>query len=254
LLVASVASAVTSFTVSKIWGPGTLPSAAATPILVALISELVRRPVGQVSSTAQKVAPLRYRPPSRPSSPSPPQPTAPTATPSRFPPRPAPADPTLVTPPAEQPWEQAGPVPALEAPSTGPRWRLVIATGLLACLIAIGLFTAINVLAGQPVADNSGLQTLAPSTRSTPKPKPATPLTPTTSVTGASGSTGTTGTTGTGTITPATPKAAAPAIGGSTGATGATGGATGASGATGATAAGGAPTGPQAATSPAAIP
>lgn len=44
LAAASVASVVSAVVVSRIWGPGTLYGAAATPIIVALVSELVQRP------------------------------------------------------------------------------------------------------------------------------------------------------------------------------------------------------------------
>ncbi len=55
LIVASVASAAASFAVSRIWGPGTIISAAATPIFVALVSEFLRKPVETVASGARRV-------------------------------------------------------------------------------------------------------------------------------------------------------------------------------------------------------
>jgi hypothetical protein len=231
LIVASVASAVTSFTVSKIWGPGTLFSAAATPILVALISELVRRPVRQVGATAKvAVAPLRYRPPTGSDTlvaPSPPapgiDPSDPNSRRSPFPPPP--------TPQAETQWMPAAAAPAAAERPVGPRWRLVLATGLLACMIVIGLFTALDVLAGQSITGNGDSTTYFSGRPHTTVPKPSTPTTPTV---GTTGTTGTTGTATTPTVTVTTPAAAAPAVG-TTGATGATSGATGPTGATGAT-------------------
>jgi hypothetical protein len=54
LIIASLASAAASFAASRIWGPGTLISAAATPVVVALVSEFLRRPVQTVSTTAKR--------------------------------------------------------------------------------------------------------------------------------------------------------------------------------------------------------
>jgi hypothetical protein len=49
LALTAAASAGAAFTVSKIWAPGTLASAALTPVLVALLSEALRRPTEAVS-------------------------------------------------------------------------------------------------------------------------------------------------------------------------------------------------------------
>jgi hypothetical protein len=55
LIIASIASAAASFAASRIWGAGTIVSAAATPVVVALVSEFLRRPVQTVAETAKKV-------------------------------------------------------------------------------------------------------------------------------------------------------------------------------------------------------
>ena len=178
LIVASVASAVTSYTVSRLWGPGTLLSAAATPILVALISELVRRPVVGVSSTAQKVAvaPLRFRPatqahdPPAPSAAAP-APAAPAEQP-RHPPRPV--DPG--SPATGEQWAPAGAPPVIEQRSGGPRWRLVLMTGVLACVIVVGLFTALDVIAGKSITGNGDSTTYFSGSPSHAKTTPTTPV------------------------------------------------------------------------------
>jgi hypothetical protein len=54
LLIASASSAVAAIVVSKLWGGGTLIGAASTPIIVALVSEALRRParvIGTVRTT-----------------------------------------------------------------------------------------------------------------------------------------------------------------------------------------------------------
>jgi hypothetical protein len=225
LIVASVASAVTSFTVSRLWGPGTLFSAAATPILVALISELVRRPVRQVGATAKvAVAPLRYRAPGTPGSLLTPPPPAPALDPSG--PRPA------FPPPPVAELPQSTVVPAAGAPRVGPRWRLVLATGLLACMIVIGLFTALDVLAGQSITGNGDATTYFSGRAAPATPKPTTPTNPTIGATGATGTTAATAPTQTVTVTTPAP---APAGAGATGTTSGSTGATGPTGVTGAT-------------------
>jgi hypothetical protein len=55
LIIASLASAAASLAASQIWGAGTLISAAATPVVVALVSEVLRRPVQSVATTAKQV-------------------------------------------------------------------------------------------------------------------------------------------------------------------------------------------------------
>jgi hypothetical protein len=48
LTAASLASVISAVVVSHIWGPGTLYGAAATPIIVALVSEALQRPRGAI--------------------------------------------------------------------------------------------------------------------------------------------------------------------------------------------------------------
>ncbi len=61
LIIASVASVAASFAVARIWGPGTLLGAAAAPVIIALISEMLRRPMRTATATARKM-PTRDRP------------------------------------------------------------------------------------------------------------------------------------------------------------------------------------------------
>src|SRR5664279_1776885 len=57
LIIASAASAAASFAVARIWGPGTLLGAAAAPVIVALVSETLRRPMKTVAATARRTTP-----------------------------------------------------------------------------------------------------------------------------------------------------------------------------------------------------
>jgi hypothetical protein len=55
LIIASLASVAASFAVARIWGPGTLLGAAAAPVIVALVSETLRRPMRTATATAWKM-------------------------------------------------------------------------------------------------------------------------------------------------------------------------------------------------------
>ncbi|MCW3041599.1 MAG: hypothetical protein JWM31_3504, partial [Solirubrobacterales bacterium] len=57
LIITAVASAVAAYTCSKIWTPGTLASAAMTPVLVALVKEALRRPTEVVTTVVPVAVP-----------------------------------------------------------------------------------------------------------------------------------------------------------------------------------------------------
>lgn len=50
LAIASAASVAAAFVVSRVWGPGTVYGAAATPVIVALVSELLHRPAQAIET------------------------------------------------------------------------------------------------------------------------------------------------------------------------------------------------------------
>jgi hypothetical protein len=52
LIITSLASAASSFAIARIWRPRTLIGAATAPVIVALVSEFLRRPVHAVANTA----------------------------------------------------------------------------------------------------------------------------------------------------------------------------------------------------------
>lgn len=61
LAIASAASALATYLVPMIWQPGTIPAAAATPVIVALISEALSRPAEHVSHAGRLVRVPRRR-------------------------------------------------------------------------------------------------------------------------------------------------------------------------------------------------
>lgn len=62
LIAASLASAVAAIVTSLFWESGTVPSAAITPILVALLSEAFKRPTQKIGSTVSRRAARPARP------------------------------------------------------------------------------------------------------------------------------------------------------------------------------------------------
>jgi hypothetical protein len=54
LLVTAAASAAAAVIVHALWEPGTIPAAAATPVLLSLFSELLRRPTEYLSEAARQ--------------------------------------------------------------------------------------------------------------------------------------------------------------------------------------------------------
>jgi hypothetical protein len=55
LAVASASSVVAAVLVSKLWGPGTIIGAAATPVIVTFVAELLKKPAGKI--TVVRVSP-----------------------------------------------------------------------------------------------------------------------------------------------------------------------------------------------------
>jgi hypothetical protein len=160
--VASAASAAASFAASHLWGPGTVASAALTPVVVALVSEFLRRPVNRVSVTAQRVVPIAQRPADpRHGPPAPQQPPPPTAEWSAI---------SYGDAPRPAPWR--------------PRWRLVLLTGLLAFAIVVGFYTVPDLLVGHSITGGGGATTFFSSGGSAPStPTPTQTTTQTQTVT-----------------------------------------------------------------------
>jgi hypothetical protein len=163
LLIAAAASATAAFVVPRFWEPGTVFAAAMTPIIVTIVSELLKRPVDTVSAvTARKTT----------------------------------GGAVLLDPPPEEPFDPLAPVSAeeLEAlpetttqravhrrrPLTGRQWKLAVGGGLLAFLCAAVVITASELVAGDPVGRDSGRTTFFGGSKrdkeATPTPTPtATP-------------------------------------------------------------------------------
>ena len=167
LIIASIASAAAAYGASRIWGTGTLISAAVTPVVVALVSEFLRRPVETVATSAKRLPPVHPLPAMRPRADATPRdPTDAVEDPEHVG-----MDPTSPAQPPSTP-AQARPPRRVEAaadstPGVGPttvrrtaadagrrHWRPAVLTGLLAFAIVVALFTVPDLIAGHSVTGN----------------------------------------------------------------------------------------------------
>ena len=65
LVIASVSSVIAAVVVSRVWGPGTLFGAAATPLIITLVGELLRKPA-EVITVVRTPAGTQVREPGAP--------------------------------------------------------------------------------------------------------------------------------------------------------------------------------------------
>ena len=146
LLIAGVASASAALVIPMIWKPGTVFAAAMTPIIVALVSEMLRRPVDTVSAvrvrrTARGTAILD--PPPAPDEP--------------FDPLAPPPDEDLATLPRSK---EAPRAVHRRRPLTARQWKLALVTGAVAFAAAAAVVTTTELLAGDPISSAGGRTTL----------------------------------------------------------------------------------------------
>jgi hypothetical protein len=135
LLITAAASAAAAYTCSKIWAPGTLASAAFTPVLVAIIKEALARPTQAVTKAVPIRGVVRSTPP--PSQPGEP----------------------LEPPPLDR-VPQQGEVTYHSSGSSGRRWRVAIVTGLLGFVVAVLVLTVPELVAGQSASGGGRSTTL----------------------------------------------------------------------------------------------
>jgi hypothetical protein len=131
LIVAAISAVVAATVVSRLWQPGTVMATAMTPVLVTLVKEALERPARRVSSIAGRSAAVPVAPP---------QPEA----------RPEP----IGSPPAVVVTHDEGLTPMrVYRPErrVRRRWKLALATGLLAFAIAVAVMTLPELVAGRSV-------------------------------------------------------------------------------------------------------
>lgn len=209
LLIAGASSAIAAFVVPMIWERGTVFAAAMTPVIVALASEALKRPVEAVSSvrvrrTAQGTALLDPEPQPDPHEPFDPLAPAPTEE----------LEVALAHPEARPPRR----VERRRRPLSGRQWKIALATGLIAFLGAAAVVTASELaIFGDSISNGHRRTTFLGGHRSTATATPtATPTstgsaTPTPTETPAAKETPTATPTPTATATPTTsPQGIAP--------------------------------------------
>jgi hypothetical protein len=144
LVIAAISAVVAATVVSRLWQPGTVMATAMTPVLVTLVREALERP-------ARRVSAITVRPPQ--------------------------ARGEAAPPPAVVVTDDDGMTPMrIYRPQrrVRRRWKLAIASGLLAFLIAVAAMTLPELVAGRSVVSGShettifgGKRHLAPTTSKT---------------------------------------------------------------------------------------
>ena len=163
LLIAGVASASAAYVVPLFWQPGTVFAAAMTPVIVTVVSELLKRPADTVSKVASRRTSggaVVFEPPP-----------------------PAPAD---------EPFDPLAPAPTEELEAlpqtttqravhkrglTGRQWRAALLTAAIAFAGAVSFVTASELLAGESPGSSSNPTTFFSSSKKrdrdpTPTPTP----------------------------------------------------------------------------------
>ena len=136
LIVTAVASAIAAYVTSKIWAPGTLAAAAFTPVLVAVLKEMLIKPAEVVT----RAVPVRgvVRSSSGPEDPG----LAPAGSLSRDPGAPdTPED-------IEARIAQLGEAPGASRPGRRRAWQAAVVTGLLGFIVAAVIITVPELVAG----------------------------------------------------------------------------------------------------------
>jgi hypothetical protein len=136
LLIAGASSAAAAFIVPMIWKSGTVVAAAFTPVVVAVVSALLERPVEAVSAVTPRLSPTAKK----------------TQVPDgdEFDPLAPPPLEDLEALNREVP-QRTRHVEPRRRRLTGKQWRLAIVTGLLAFVAAAAVITFIELAAGDAV-------------------------------------------------------------------------------------------------------
>jgi hypothetical protein len=152
LVIASAASASAAAVTSQLWIRGTWIAAAATPVIVAIVSELLHRPTNRIARAWTSDRPAL--PASR----------AAGETDKREPAEPGPSEPKERTP-AEPGAGAAGPVRVYRQPPRRPSrrriaWGVALGTAALAFVIGVTVLTATELIAGESIGKSDSRTTL----------------------------------------------------------------------------------------------
>jgi len=143
LVISSSAAVAAAVIIPTFWEQGTLVATAMTPIIVALVSEALRRPAEKITAVTPKVASMRARPVTAEPEPEPFDPLPPTE---------------RDLAPSARPDDPYG----LRTRGLRPKphhWRIALATGLAAFAIAAVGLTASELVLGGPATRETGRTT-----------------------------------------------------------------------------------------------
>jgi hypothetical protein len=154
LFLSAVASAAAAYITSKIWAPGTLFSAAMSPVIVALVKEGLRKPTEVVANVVPTVVPTSTRW-SRAGADEPGLVVDGTPEPE---PHVDPDAPHVVLPPVVA--AETGPVRVYSTRGRKLRWRLAVITGLLGFAICVVLYTVPELISGKSIGRGGDATTL----------------------------------------------------------------------------------------------
>jgi hypothetical protein len=154
LVITAVASACAAYVTSEIWAPGTLVSAALTPVIVALVKEALAKPAEVVT----RAVPVRGMVRSAHSD--------------------EPYDPVQPFGPEDERIAQHGEIAGSSRPFPRRAWKTAVITGLLGFLVAAVIITVPELVSGKSVT-GGGDTTLFGRHRTSPPPSTTTTTTPT---------------------------------------------------------------------------
>jgi hypothetical protein len=211
LVISALASAAAAYVTSKIWAPGTLFSAAMSPVIVALVKEGLRKPTEVVANVVPTVVPSPARwtrgGASEPGLVVDPDPARIDPDPLR-----AEAGAAAAQPSASQPEAPHVLLPPVAGGESGPvrvhstrarrlRWRLALVTGILGFAICAVIYTVPELVTGRSISGHKHSTTLF-SHRKSKKPRLTRPtVLPTRKPTTATSTTSTSATETTRTVT-----------------------------------------------------
>jgi hypothetical protein len=153
LAIASISAVVAAFVVSKVWSHGTLVATAMTPVIVALVKEMLERPAQKIDVGVSRLSTIRQ------------------------------ADPDALVVEEFEPGHPAEPSEMSVYSSRGGRkWKIAIVTGLLAFVVAAAAMTLPELVSGRSIFSGGERTTLFRGTRH-PSTTTTTPSTQTQTVT-----------------------------------------------------------------------
>jgi hypothetical protein len=158
LVISSLSAVAAALVIPLIWERGTLVATAMTPVIVAVVSEALRKPAEVISTVTPRVTRRSAT-------------GASVRNPERF--EPLPPDEVDAVPEVRE----DDPFGLRAAPKPGHHWKIALATGLAAFAIAVFVLTSTELVFGGPATKDSGRTTFfGHRSQTTPTPTPtATP-------------------------------------------------------------------------------